>query len=558
MKKIIPLLILLIAGFSSFAQFNWYWTTDFVYTVTSGFSNEVRKVATDASGNIFVLSDVTSDVDTANHVGPTQYYVLLQKYSPSGTLLVQRVLNANTMPLSGSFDYKSAFSLVVDASGSVFIGFNKYNVIGNNYDVQVMKYTNSLTLPWTFVFASPANDSGVDIVLRGSTPFLLLKSVSGGNTTYRIAKAQPNTSTSQATYSFDANLDVVNSITTTSTLNLFVTGYRTIGGVKNVMIASVNGAGLLKWKQTFNNNTIAGDDVGIKIMVGTDGFLYIAGTTFTNATNGNDALVLRYNAANGTRNFSLGINYNLGSAVADVGYDIVQGTGGFVFLGTTKGNSDIVVHKISTVNGLSVNASASYKPNPQNYTSINSVNINAMKIASSNNIYLGGGVFASSTSGNFGASYLARFGMSGGSFSFLGSTDVDGSNTENYETMSVAFDPPRNNVIRVRNFWSTNATHLQEAVFVDSYSMGALRLGVSDSDLNNVKLSFYPNPVSDRIYFNNADLFDSITLIDLVGRVVKTFNPAESQADISDIAPGQYLLHFKSESDIKSEKIIIQ
>lgn len=540
------------------AQFNLYWANSYAYTVTSGFSNEVRKVATDANGNIFVLSDITSDLDSTNHVGPIQYYVILQKYSPSGTLLIQKHFNVRNMQVSNTFNNSSAFALIVDASGSVYIGFNRYNVGGSNYDIQVMKYNNALTSAWTFAYSTPANESGIDIVLRGSTTFLLFKSVSGANTTYSISKVQPNAGTSQPLYSFDANFDVVNSITTTPTLNLFVTGYRLISGVKNAMTASLTPLGNLKWKQTFNNNTVTGDDIGTKIMVGTDGFIYIAGTTFVNGTNGNDALVLRYNASNGTRNFQLAINYNLGSLNTDIGYDIAQGTGGFVFLGTTKGNSDVVVHKINTVNGLNVTSSASYKPTPQNYTSFNSVNINTLKIASSNNVYVGGGVFAGSASGNFGASYLARFGMLGANFGVLGSTDVEGSNAECYETMSIAFDAPRNNVIRVRNFWSTNATHGQESIFIEDFSLGSLKLSGSSVNSSEKKRIFYPNPASDLIYFDNINFNVRVEVYDFTGRLVKSANQIESTFDISELAAGKYLLLLNDNNSIQREILIIE
>ncbi|MBL0342001.1 MAG: hypothetical protein IPP71_14370 [Bacteroidetes bacterium] len=471
MKKFTTLLFVLLISCGAFAQFNFVWNDTYSYTVTSGFSNEARKVAVDASGNVFVLSDITSDLDSTNHVGPTQYYVVLRKYTPAGVLLVQKFVNVKNMMVSGTFDFKSAFALEIDGSGSVFIGFNTFNSVGSNYDVQVMKYNNNLTSAWTFIYSTPANETGVNIVLRGTATFLLFKSVTGANTTYSIARVIPNTGTSVPLYSFDTNLDVVTNMVTTPTKNLFVTGYRLISGVKNVMTASVNTSGLLKWKSTYNNGTVSGDDVGNDILASIDGFLYVGGTTFTNATNGTDALILRYNSANGTRNSGLLINIPQGAVINETGYEVVDGPVGTIYFSATRGNRDVFVYKVSTSNGVVLNANASFKPNPASFTSISSLNIADMKVSASGKVYVCGGITGGSASGNFGASYLANFGPVSGAFSLLGNVATTGTSDDSYQGVGIALDPPRNVLIYLQSFWSTNLTHSNELILVDSYSM---------------------------------------------------------------------------------------
>lgn len=559
MKKITTLLFVLFICTGSHAQFNLYWNNTFNYTTTSGFSNEVRKVATDANGNVFVLSDITSDLDSANHVGPTQYYVLLKKFSPSGSLLAQKSFDVKNMAVSG-YDFRSAFALEIDATGNVFIGFNKYNSAGTNSDVQVMKYNNALTTAWTFKFATPALETGVKIVLRGSATFLLFKSVNGANTTYSIVRCEPNFISSVPMYSFDANLDVVNSIATTPSLNLFVTGYRMISGVKNVMTASINMAGNLKWKYTFNNNTVAGDDFGTKIIVGTDGFLYVTGTSYLNAVNGNDAMVLRYNAANGTRNAQMFLNYSQGSGNNDNGIEIAQGTAGTMFMAATKGTSDIVVYKLSTTNGVTVNSFAGYKPTPQSYTSLTSLTIGDMKVASSNNVYICGSVGGASTSGNFSASYLVKFGLLSGVFSSLANTDVEGSNQDNFQGVAIALDPPRNGLVRVRSYFSTYANHLNERISVDYFTMGALRLQ-QESEVNNSQMNdvnFFPNPASEKIYFNANMEIATIEIFDALGKLQLSSMPSQNNyLDISGLKSGIYIAKVTGLNNIEVVKRII-
>jgi hypothetical protein len=557
MKKIITLLILLFAGFNSIAQFNFLWNDTYSYTVSSGFSNEARKVAVDASGNVFVLSDITSDLDSTNHVGPTQYYVVLRKYTPAGVLSVQKFVNVRNMMVSGTFDFKSAFALEIDASGSVYIGFNKYNTVGSNYDVQVMKYNNALTTAWTFIFSTPANETGVKVVLRGSATFLLFKSVSGANTTYSIVRCEPNFVNSVPMYSFDTNIDVVTNMVTTPTKNLFVTGYSLISGVKNVMTASVNTSGLLKWKSTYNNGTVSGDDVGNDILASNDGFLYVGGTSFTNATNGTDAMILRYNSSNGTRNAGLIINIPQGASINETGYEVADGAAGTVYFSATRGTRDVFVYKVSTTNGLVLNANASFKPSPPSFTSISSISITDMKISSSGRVYVCGAISGGSTTGNFTASHLSSFGMNAGVFSFIENLETDGTNTNCYSGVGIALDPPRNVLLVLRNFWSTNFTHANENYLLDSFVMSPLRLGGEQDGNHEKNILFYPNPSSDFIIIKDALLYDSILLFDLKGKLIKSLKSDSNYSDVSDIASGTYVLQFINSSEIKTEKLIV-
>lgn len=561
MKKFTLSLLLVVLSFSLNAQFNLYWENYYQFTVTSGFSNEVRQTATDASGNIFVLSDVTSDLDETNHpVSTTRYFVILRKLSPSGTLLVQKIINVNNMILTGAHDYKSAFALRLDGSNNVFIGYNTYNVAGANYDVSVTKYNNSLTTSWTNTFSTPANETGVDLTLRSGTAFLLFKSVSGGNTTYKVSKPTSNTSTPTALFSFDANLDVLNSIATSPTKNLYLTGYRLVSGTKVVLTASVNTSGGLKWKNLYNFSTVSGDDYGNKVILGNDGFVYVAGTTYENASNGNAAMLLRYNAANGLLNAKLPLNFTLGTNNNDNGIDIVEGASGVKFLGTICGNQDVVVYKISTTNGLVVNASSFYKPFPTSFNMLTGINIADFKVASSNNVYVTGSITGSSPSGNFSASYLVKFGLSSGVFSVLGSTSVDGDNSENYQGVGIALDVSRNNLISIRNFWNPNSSHSQENIIISDFSMSSLRLQNGSENSNSVskEVVVFPNPASGIIYFKNVQIDDVIEVYDLSGKLVVVLNQVNESADISMLPGGIYLLKIKSANDIIVKKMVVE
>jgi len=557
MKKITTLLIVLFISCNAFAQFNYYWDNTFQYTVTAGYSNEARQIATDAAGNIFILADVRSDIDSANHPGPVQYYVVLRKYTPAGALTVQKIVNVRNMQVSNTFDYKSAFALRIDGSGNVFIGYNFYNNSGANYDVCVSKYNNALSSAWTSVYSTPANETGVDLTLRSGIPFLLFKSVSGANTTYVVSKPTSSSSTPSALYSFDANLDVVNSITTTPTRNLYFTGSRLVSGAKVVMTASVNTTGGLKWKTLYNNSSVTGDDVGEKVIVGNDGFVYVAGTSYVNASNNNDALVLRFNSANGTQNARLVLNYPIGSASNNKGSAIIEGTGGAFFLATTRGNTDVVVYKLSGVNGVTATANANYLVTPLSFNSLTSLTISDIKVASSNNVYVCGSLTATSATGNFSGSFLAKYGMSASVFSLLDNLDVNGDNTDNFQGVGIALDQSRNNIIRVSNYWLNYASHIKENIRIEDFSTGSLRLGSTNDAVGTIPMLF-PNPASGSIQFSDVVVSEPVMVFDLSGKLIANLMVKNNSLNISGITSGVYIFKVITPEGQRTQKIQIQ
>jgi len=84
------------------AQFTSVWSAAYQHTTSPGFSNEGRKVAKDPSGNIFILSDNTSDIDPNGIQGAiTYHYVTVAKYSGAGALINSLVLEVYDHATSG-------------------------------------------------------------------------------------------------------------------------------------------------------------------------------------------------------------------------------------------------------------------------------------------------------------------------------------------------------------------------------------------------------------------------------------------------------------------------
>ena len=351
---------------------------------------------------------------------------------------------------------------------------------------------------------------------------------------------------------------MVNSLTTAPTLNYFFTGYRLVGGTKVVMTASVSTGGVLKWKTLFNYNTVSGDDFGNKVLLGNDGFVYVAGTGY-HTINNNNALCIRYNAANGTQNAHVVITQPTGTS-NDAGITIANGPTGYIFMGATSGNIDVYLYKINTTHGLVVSASGLYKPTPTSSTGFTSLTVSDLKVAPSNNVYICGTITGTSAAGNFSASYLVQFGIVGGSLTAISNTSTDGSNTNCLSGIGIALDVTRNNITFVKNNWRTNFTHALEMVITTNYDMSGLRLvheNTSISTTSNEKL-IYPNPAKSTINFKNNQFIEPVLVFDNLGKQVLVINKDNQSADVSELAPGIYFVRMINDSGLKIEKLIIE
>lgn len=83
--------------------------------------------------------------------------------------------------------------------------------------------------------------------------------------------------------------------------------------------------------------------------------------------------------------------------------------------------------------------------------------------------------------------------------------------------------------------------------------------GIKENGDIKKKLSVFPNPAENNIELKYAGLqVKSLQLIDLSGRIVKTFYPESKKLNISEIMDGIYLLNVKTESGEITEKVVIK
>ncbi len=542
MKKIYLIISIALVCISASAQFAENWSKQYQTTTSSNFSNEGRKVVSDANSNVFVLGDYSSDNDSAgHHVSTTQYSVRIHKYNFQGNLLTWAYIPVNGL-INNGYDNKSGFGLELDASGNVYVGYSILNAAGN-FDVVIANYSNNLVKNWAKSYSTGNNDAGVDLKLIGNTAIALVQSVNpgNGNTTFSVVKATTIGTTASLIYSFSTNLDVVNALAVNSSKNFYLTGYSIVSGSKVAMTASVSTSGLLKWKSTFNHGSVTGDDFGSKLVLGTDGYIYVIGTTYTSAANGTDGLAMKYN----TSGIMTGVLF-LHASAADVGGTIVNGPTNYIFAACSNTNT-AYVHKIQTNGLFAVVTSASYLPLPSNaYSSITKVSIEDIKVATSNNVYICGTITGTTAAGNFSSPILAKFGLVGFLFKLINSQPFTADNGDNYRSVNMGLDGYKLDILWLRNEWGAFSTHASEYVNVVDLDGGAsLRLSQDESAevTSSPQISIYPNPASSKIVVSASEKISSVELCDLTGKVVLRVNPDALIVEISvaDLNNGLYI-----------------
>ena len=140
-------------------------------------------------------------------------------------------------------------------------------------------------------------------------------------------------------------------------------------------------------------------------------------------------------------------------------------------------------------------------------------------------------------------------------------------------TVIVPFDT----IIQFDNNWPAAPTQLQALSIIDTnttdlncgpvtafdtlytYNATWQSLNVGNHPVKpNIKV--YPNPTSDFITIenNDAEPFLSIELLDYAGKRLKSFDPSNTSVNLSDLAPGVYLIQMISAQGKFCEKIRLE
>ena len=75
--------------------------------------------------------------------------------------------------------------------------------------------------------------------------------------------------------------------------------------------------------------------------------------------------------------------------------------------------------------------------------------------------------------------------------------------------------------------------------------------------IKNRQYAIYPNPVTDRIYFDFKDITGIITIYDLSGnKIVTAVSDRQRSMDVSDLPPGMYFISYFSDDAMITEKFV--
>ncbi len=76
----------------------------------------------------------------------------------------------------------------------------------------------------------------------------------------------------------------------------------------------------------------------------------------------------------------------------------------------------------------------------------------------------------------------------------------------------------------------------------------------------NLNPDIYPNPVKDKLYFNQHDVYNKVLIFNLQGKPVmeKAIQHAQNSLDLSGLSPGMYFIRFSGKNSSVTEKIIKQ
>lgn len=566
MKKFILLVFISVLFFNGkiFSQFSNVWFGSYQHTSTNYFSNESRKVIVDGSGNSFVLADATSDIDT-NGITTTStwHYTVLLKYSSTGVLLNIAKIDVFDHPTTG-FDNRGAFGMEVDGTGNIYIGFTSYNAV-SNFNVHIAKFDNNLVSLWNYRYRPMSTDYGIDMKVASSgTVYAIVKSVSGANTQYHVLLANTGIFTATPLYSFDMGIDYLNSVVIDAGHNIYVTGYRIVSGFKNVLTASLDSAGTLRWKVTFNGGSVNRDDIGRNMALGTNNDLYIIGTSDRGAPDGNDVMVISCFTASGKQNW---IAYYDNSDGNDIGCFISSPNSGYLYTGSVSGNNTVLIGRILQSNGVT-GGKASYHPIPASpHNSITSVDLSDMKISSNLNFYITGKIVAVDNNGmTFSAAYLARYYLNLSSrniFKLDYEVPIDGDFNASFAGIGIGLQYLNEDIIWLRDRITNYSTHQWEFVETIDFDLSnPIKSGnfQTGSEEDGDELHIYSDFQENTIVFSSPGNIVKIDILDFAGRYVKEvlMNPLNNKVDVSDIKNGIYIIRsYMLSGEIINKKMFI-
>jgi len=231
----------------------------------TGEYDEARGVATDSSGNVYVVGGTKGNLNGISNSGRTDAFVI--KFNSSGTKQWTKKL--------GTWQNDLANGVATDSSGNFYVtGFTYQDMDGNtsagNADLFVAKYNSSGTKQWTKQLGTSKHDRARGVVTDSSGNVYVTGDTYGGldgntNAGYNdLFVVKYNSSgTKQWTKQLGtSSTDLANGVATDPSGNVYVTG-GTYGGLdgntnagnSDLFVVKYNSSGTKQWTKQLGSSS---------------------------------------------------------------------------------------------------------------------------------------------------------------------------------------------------------------------------------------------------------------------------------------------------------------
>ena len=271
--------------------------------------DEARGVATDSSGNVYVVGGTKGNLNGISNSGRTDAFVI--KFNSSDTKQWTKKL--------GTWQNDLANGVATDSSGNFYVtGFTYQDMDGNtsagNADLFVAKYNSSGTKQWTKQLGTSKHDRARGVVTDSSGNVYVTGDTYGGldgntNAGYNdLFVVKYNSSgTKQWTKQLGtSSTDLANGVATDSSGNVYVAG-GTYGGLdgntnagnSDLFVVKYNSSGTKQWTKQLGSSS---RDYDYGVATDSSRNVYVSGDTYgglDNNTNAgyNDLFVVKYNSS---------------------------------------------------------------------------------------------------------------------------------------------------------------------------------------------------------------------------------------------------------------------
>jgi hypothetical protein len=249
--------------------------------------DEARGVATDSSGNVYVVGGTKGKLAGASNSGRTDVFVI--KYNSSGTKQWTKSL--------GTWQNDLANGVATDSSGNFYVAGITYkhldgNTSGGNADLFVVKYNSSGKKQWTQQLGTSsrdhargvATDSSGNVYVTGDTYGGLDGNTNAGYNDLFVVKYLDNGTKQWTKQLGTSSTDLANGVATDSSGNVYVTG-GTYGGLdgntnagnSDLFVVKYNSSGTKQWTKQLGS---VSSDYDYGVATDSSRNVYVSGDRF--------------------------------------------------------------------------------------------------------------------------------------------------------------------------------------------------------------------------------------------------------------------------------------